>query len=96
MAVIDEHERLHRRLRRNVRCVAGLGFFQVFLVIIPVIGPFLGERGLSTSEVLLLQTTFVLLAGAGLMVFGLLLVPLIVAVRAQQAEAAPAVQTEAA
>ena len=56
--VRNDEELLRKRLRRNVSCVAGLGFFQVFLVIIPVIVPFLGERGLSTSEVLLLQAVF--------------------------------------
>ncbi|HSW12825.1 MAG TPA: MFS transporter [Solimonas sp.] len=58
MVANDEQQLLHRRLRRNVSCVAGLGFFQVFLVIIPVLVPFLGERGLDVSEVLLLQAVF--------------------------------------
>jgi MFS family permease len=54
---IDE-QKLQRRLRRNVVCVLGLGFFQVFLVIMPVVVPFFQSRGLSMSDVLLLQAVF--------------------------------------
>lgn len=56
--MVETDEKLRRRLRRNVSYIGGLGFFQVFLVIIPVIVPFLQERGLSLSEVLLLQAVF--------------------------------------
>lgn len=51
-------QQLQRRLKRNVACVLGLGFFQVFLVIMPVIVPFFQSRGLSMSDVLLLQAVF--------------------------------------
>lgn len=56
--MVETDELLKKRLRRNVSCVAGLGFFQVFLVIIPVLVPFLQERGLDLSDVLLLQAAF--------------------------------------
>jgi MFS family permease len=53
-----EAQRRQKRLKRNVTCVLGLGFFQVFLVIMPVIVPFFQSRGLSMSDVLLLQAVF--------------------------------------
>ena len=51
-------QELQKRLKRNVACVLGLGFFQVFLVIMPVIVPFFQSRGLSMGDVLLLQAVF--------------------------------------
>ncbi len=47
-----------RQLERNIRRTLALSFFQVFMVLMPVIVLFFESRGLSLSDVLLLQTVF--------------------------------------
>ena len=47
-----------RQLRRNVRVTLVLAFFQVFMVLMPVIVLFFERRGLSMPQVLLLQALF--------------------------------------
>ncbi len=47
-----------QRLSRNVNRTLAVGFFQVFLVIIPVAVPFFGSFGLSMQDVFLLQALF--------------------------------------
>ena len=46
------------QLRRNVRVTLVLSFFQMFMVLMPVIVLFFESRGLSMSQVLLLQAWF--------------------------------------
>ena len=53
---IDPH--LKQALRRNVPATLALSFFQVFMLLMPVIVIFFETRGLSLSEVLLLQAWF--------------------------------------
>ncbi|MEM7077503.1 MAG: MFS transporter [Pseudomonadota bacterium] len=48
----------HERLMRNVHRTLLLGFFQVFLVIMPVAVPFFQGKGLSMQEVFALQALF--------------------------------------
>jgi len=55
---MEQHNR--RKLKRNVVCVLALGFFQVFLVIMPVIVPFFQSRGLDMQDVFVLQAVFAL------------------------------------
>jgi MFS family permease len=45
-------------LRRNITRTLAFGFFQVFLVIMPVAVPFFESRGLSMQQVFLLQALF--------------------------------------
>jgi len=46
------------RLRRNINRTLAFGFFQVFLVIMPVVVPFFESRGLSMQQIFLLQALF--------------------------------------
>ena len=46
------------QLRRNISRTLAFGFFQVFLVIMPVIVPFFESRGLSMQQIFLLQALF--------------------------------------
>jgi MFS family permease len=46
------------QLQRNIRRTLAFGFFQVFLVIMPVAVPFFESRGLSMQQVFLLQALF--------------------------------------
>lgn len=50
-----------RQLKRNVRLTLTLSFFQVFMVLMPVIVLFFERRGLSMPEILLLQAWFAML-----------------------------------
>ena len=49
------------RLRRNVGRTLTLGFFQVFLVIMPVAVPFFQSKGLTMQDVFVLQAVFAFL-----------------------------------
>jgi len=53
------------KLQRNIRVIYGLAFFHSFMVIVPVIVPFLASKGLSLADIFYLQavyaTTIVLL-----------------------------------
>jgi MFS family permease len=49
-----------QRLRANVRRTLVFGFFQVFLVIMPVIVPFFESRGLDMRDIFALQALFAL------------------------------------
>ena len=51
-------DRLQAQLERNVHRTLMLGFFQVFLVIMPVAVPFFQSKGLSMQEVFSLQALF--------------------------------------
>jgi len=46
------------QLRSNINRTLAFGFFQVFLVIMPVIVPFFESRGLSMQQIFLLQAVF--------------------------------------
>ena len=46
------------QLRRNINRTLAFGFFQVFLVIMPVIVPFFETRGLTMQQIFLLQAVF--------------------------------------
>ena len=46
------------KLNRNVARTLMLGFFQVFLVILPVVVPFFQSKGLSMQDVFMLQALF--------------------------------------
>jgi MFS family permease len=46
------------QLQRNIRRTLAFGFFQVFLVIMPVAVPFFESRGLSMQQIFLLQGVF--------------------------------------
>lgn len=46
------------QLRHNINRTLAFGFFQVFLVIMPVVVPFFESRGLSMQEIFLLQALF--------------------------------------
>jgi len=46
------------RLRQNINRTLAFGFFQVFLVIMPVVVPFFESRGLSMQQIFLLQALF--------------------------------------
>jgi len=46
------------RLRRNINRTLAFGFFQVFLVIMPVVVPFFESRGLTMQQIFLLQALF--------------------------------------
>ncbi len=48
------------RLRRNLKATLVVGFFQVFLVIMPIAVPFFQSKGLSMQEVFSLQAIFAL------------------------------------
>jgi MFS family permease len=48
----------HRRLENNLLRTLWLGFFQVFLVIMPIAVPFFQSKGLSMQEVFTLQAFF--------------------------------------
>lgn len=50
-----------RSLRRNLNATLVVGFFQVFLVIMPVAVPFFQSKGLSMQEVFSLQALFALM-----------------------------------
>ena len=50
-----------RALRRNLKATLVVGFFQVFLVIMPVAVPFFQSKGLSMQEVFSLQALFALI-----------------------------------
>ncbi|NNC55485.1 MAG: MFS transporter, partial [Pseudomonadales bacterium] len=50
-----------RALRRNLNVTLLVGFFQVFLVIMPVAVPFFQSKGLSMQEVFSLQALFALI-----------------------------------
>ena len=56
MAVLDRQ--LKQQLERNVARTLLVGFFQVFLVIMPVAVPFFQSKGLSMQEVFSLQALF--------------------------------------
>lgn len=47
-----------KKLKRNITLVYGLAFFHSFMIIIPVIVPFLMSKGLSLSEIFYLQTVY--------------------------------------
>ena len=49
------------RMQRNVRATLVVGFFQVFLVIMPIAVPFFQSKGLSMQEVFSLQAVFALI-----------------------------------
>jgi MFS family permease len=58
---IDRGQALYRqRLQNNVSRMLVLGFFQVFLVIMPIAVPFFQSKGLSMQEVFSLQAVFAL------------------------------------
>ena len=46
------------RLKRNINRTLAFGFFQVFLVIMPVVVPFFESRGLTMQQIFLLQALF--------------------------------------
>ena len=46
------------RLRQNINRTLAFGFFQVFLVIMPIVVPFFESRGLSMQQIFLLQAVF--------------------------------------
>ncbi len=46
------------QLRKNIKRTLAFGFFQVFLVIMPVAVPFFESRGLSMQQIFLLQALF--------------------------------------
>jgi hypothetical protein len=46
------------QLKRNISRTLAFGFFQVFLVIMPVVVPFFESRGLSMQQIFLLQALF--------------------------------------
>ncbi|MCX7065298.1 MAG: MFS transporter [Proteobacteria bacterium] len=46
------------QLRKNINRTLAFGFFQVFLVVMPVIVPFFESRGLSMRQIFLLQALF--------------------------------------
>ena len=46
------------QLRNNIRRTLAFGFFQVFLVIMPIVVPFFESRGLSMQQIFLLQALF--------------------------------------
>src|SRR4030095_16822562 len=46
------------RLKRNINRTLAFGFFQVFLVIMPVVVPFFESRGLTMQQIFLLQGLF--------------------------------------
>ncbi len=48
----------HHALQRNLLCTLWLGFFQVFLIIMPVAVPFFQSKGLSMADVFTLQAFF--------------------------------------
>jgi MFS family permease len=52
------------QLQRNVRRTLAFGFFQVFLVIMPVVVPFFESRGLSMQQIFLLQALFAIVVVA--------------------------------
>lgn len=52
------------QLQHNVRRTLAFGFFQVFLVIMPVAVPFFESRGLSMQEIFLLQALFAMVVVA--------------------------------
>lgn len=52
------NEEIQRKLERNIRGTLGLGFFHVFLVIMPIIVPFFQSHGLSMQDVFALQAVF--------------------------------------
>jgi MFS family permease len=49
-----------KRLRANVTRTLAFGFFQVFLVIMPVVVPFFESRGLDMQDIFVLQALFAL------------------------------------
>jgi hypothetical protein len=53
--------RRQRRLRRNLKAALVVGFFQVFMVIMPVAVPFFQSKGLSMQEIFSLQALFALI-----------------------------------
>ena len=57
---MDRAALAHRRLQRNVNATLVVGFFQVFLVIMPIAVPFFQSKGLSMQEVFSLQAVFAL------------------------------------
>ena len=52
---MGNQEILQAKLQKNVHRTLMLGFFQVFLVIMPVVVPFFQSKGLSMQEVFSLQ-----------------------------------------